>query len=144
VKKPDPEIGQIIRFDYLWRDEHERGRMEGAKDRPCAVVVARKQADDGTYLVLLAPITHSPPTDLRGAIEMQTRFNKMTGLDQGRSWLVTSEVNQVSWADPGIVPARQDQWLYGMLPRGIAQKAVRNIIERMNERDLAIVKREHP
>jgi hypothetical protein len=31
----------VIRYAYLWRAEHERGIEEGAKDRPCAVPLAR-------------------------------------------------------------------------------------------------------
>lgn len=35
--------------------------MEGAKDRPCAMIVALQRAEDGSQQVYVAPITHSPP-----------------------------------------------------------------------------------
>ncbi len=128
MKKPAPQIGQIIRFDYLWRDEQERGRIEGAKDRPCAVIVALQRADDGSQRVYVAPITHSQPRDGLRAIEMPAQFNTLAGLDSERSWLITSELNRVVWSDPGIVPARPDRWFYGSLPRGIAQRALKEIV----------------
>jgi hypothetical protein len=124
VSKPEPELGQIIRFDYLWSDEARRGRTEGAKERPCAVIVARQRETDGRQRVLLAPITHSAPATGDPAIELLARFSDVTGLDDGRSWLVLSELNIVDWSDPGIVPAKPGTWLVGVLPKGIARRAV--------------------
>lgn len=109
MKKPEPQIGQIIRFDYLWRDDQGKGRKQGAKDRPCAVILALQRAENGSQQVYVAPITHSPPRDSQRVIEMPSQFNSLTGLDQERSWLVTSELNRVDWSDPGIVPARPGQ-----------------------------------
>ena len=109
MKKPDPEVGQIIRFDYLWRDEAERGRIQGAKERPCAVIIALRREADGSQRVFLAPVTHSPPQKGQSAIEVPARFSAMTGLDESRSWLVVSEVNRVDWRDPGIVPAKSGE-----------------------------------
>lgn len=128
MKKPEPHIGQIIKFDYLWRDEQQRGRMEGAKERPCAVILAAEKGEDGSQTVYVAAITHSPPRGDQRTIEIPAQAKTMTGLDYERSWLVTSEVNRVDWSDPGIVPARPDQWLYGHLPRGIAKRAVEDVV----------------
>jgi hypothetical protein len=40
---PAPETGQVIRYSYLWLNEHKRGREEGIKDRPCAIILAAKR-----------------------------------------------------------------------------------------------------
>ena len=67
---PDPQPGLVIRYAYLWRSEAERGREEGGKDRPCAVVLATKRGPEGKTTVVVAPITHSPPQDPKAAIEI--------------------------------------------------------------------------
>jgi mRNA-degrading endonuclease toxin of MazEF toxin-antitoxin module len=141
VTKPDPQIGDIVRYDYLWRDEQKDGRQEGRKDRPCAVIVARRRTDTGAFEILLAPITHTPPRTPSMAIAIPVQAKGLTGLDDNRSWLLTSEVNQVAWSDAGIVPAAKGKWLYGSLPRGLAMKAVFDIKERRERGDLAVVDR---
>ena len=57
---PDPVPGLVLRYGYLWFDQHRRGQEEGSKDRPCVVVLAVQQ-DDGDTVVMVVPITHSPP-----------------------------------------------------------------------------------
>jgi hypothetical protein len=141
MKKPVPEIGQIIKYDYLWRDESDRERIEGAKERPCAVVLATEQTDTGSVHVYVAPITHSAPKLGQRAIEIPVQATKMTGLDEARSWLVTSEVNRVDWLDAGIVTVKNGQWLYGHLPRGIAKQAVRQVVDHWRSRTLRMVDR---
>ena len=42
---PEPERGLVIRYSYLWKSEHDEGRDEGIKDRPCAIVL---NVTDGT------------------------------------------------------------------------------------------------
>lgn len=128
MRKPAPAPGLVVRYDYLWRDEAIAGRREGAKDRPCAVVVARV-AESGDEFVLLAAITHSPPNDPDAAIEIPPRVKQHLGLDDARSWIVTSELNSVAWVDPGIVPATRTRWDYGFLP----PKLVAALIERVRE-----------
>jgi len=52
----------VICYAYLWHSEHEQGREEGVKDRPCAVLLA--VADDaGEQKVIVLPIKHKPPRD---------------------------------------------------------------------------------
>jgi hypothetical protein len=36
---PEPQPGLVISYAYLWSEEAEQGRIEGRKDRPCAIVV---------------------------------------------------------------------------------------------------------
>lgn len=37
---PLPKSGMVINYSYLWHDEKMRGREEGVKNRPCAIVIA--------------------------------------------------------------------------------------------------------
>jgi hypothetical protein len=39
VDIPSPKPAQVLRYAYLWADEHADGREEGTKDRPVAVVL---------------------------------------------------------------------------------------------------------
>jgi hypothetical protein len=70
VALPDPVPGLVIRYSYLWHAEHARGREEGQKDRPCAIVAAIRTDADGKTRVLVLPITHSPPEAPEYAVEL--------------------------------------------------------------------------
>ncbi len=115
---PTPEIGLVIRYSYLWRREHREGREEGTKDRPCAIVLAARDHDDHTQ-VLVVPVTHSPPANLAEAMELPAAVKQHLGLDAGRSWVVLSESNLFEWPGPDLrrVGDRDDQSVaYGFLP----------------------------
>lgn len=141
MKKPDPEQGLVIRYDYLWHDEAERGRQEGAKDRPCAIVVART-GEGQEVSVMLAPITHTAPSNPKGAIEIPQKVKRYLGLDDARSWIITNELNTVAWNDAGIVPAKPGlQWEYGRLPNALWQPAVDTIREMVKDRRVKMVDR---
>jgi len=72
----EPYAGLVIRYSSLWKREHEAGREDGTKDRPCAVVMAIVD-QDGEWDVLVLPITHSPPPDPADAIEIPTVKRRM-------------------------------------------------------------------
>lgn len=65
---PAPHPGLGIRYAYLWKREHDAGREEGSKDRPCAIIMAVTD-DEGESQVLVLPITHAPPYDAADAVE---------------------------------------------------------------------------
>lgn len=140
MKKPNPEQGLVIRYDYLWRDEAARGRQEGAKDRPCAIVVAQTGEGDEAR-VWLAPITHTPPTDPKAAVEIPPKVKKHLGLDDERSWIITNELNGVAWGDPGIVPAKKGRWDYGFLPPKLTKTILDKTLEQQQLQKLKIVDR---
>lgn len=139
MDKPAPAQGLVIRYDYLWRDEANRGRAEGAKDRPCAIVLAITR-NGATTRVLLAPITHTPPDNPGDAIEIPPRVKAALGLDRDRSWIITREFNSVAWSDPGITPATATGWAYGMLPARLVKAVVDSVLAHQ-QRGPAIVKR---
>ena len=59
---PQPVPGLVIRYAYLWADEHQRGQAEGRKDRPSAVILVTAD-EDGDRIVTVLPVTHSPPAN---------------------------------------------------------------------------------
>ncbi len=83
---PDPVPGLVIRYSYLWGREAREGREEGAKDRPCAIVVTARRAEDGRIRVMVAPITHAPPQGAEVAIEVPLQMGQALGLDDTRSY----------------------------------------------------------
>jgi hypothetical protein len=118
VNLPEPSAGLVIRYAYLWKREFDAGRDEGAKDRPCAIVMAVID-EDGDKEVLVLPITHTPPTNAADAIEIPTLTKNRLGLDTERSWIVITEANEFVWPGPDLrpVPGRDASTIvYGVLP----------------------------
>lgn len=128
---PKPEPGLVIRYSYLWRSEHAQGREDGVKDRPCAIVVAVRQAD-GRDGVLVVPITHSVPDDVTGVMEIPAETKKRLGLDGERSWVVLTESNTFNWPGPDLRPVggRADGSVaYGVLPPRFQAELQRRFME---------------
>lgn len=100
---PIPEAGLVICYSYLWHREHERGQEEGAKDRPCVVVVALVGAD-GIERVLVVPVTHTLPAVAGEAMEIPAAVKRRLGLDGERSWIVLVESNEFVSPGPDLRP----------------------------------------
>jgi hypothetical protein len=120
VSLPKPEPGLVIRYSYLWHDEHLAGREEGAKDRPCALVAAITSDQDGATRVLVLPITHTAPKDPSAAVEIPGDLKRGLKLDGARSWVVVSEWNEFRWPGPDLRPVSGSATsvAYGFLSRG--------------------------
>ena len=117
---PAPKPAQVIRYAYLWADEHAAGRDEGTKDRPAAVVLVLQGPADHPR-VAVVPITHSAPSVGSDALEIPTAIKRHLGLDDQPSWIVLTELNLFTWPGPDLRPAgAQDAetMLYGYLPAG--------------------------
>lgn len=114
---PAPHPGLVIRYAYLWKREYEAGREEGAKDRPCAIIMAVTD-DEGESQVLVLPITHTPPCNAADAVEIPLVTKQRLGLDGERSWIVITEVNEFVWPGPDLrpVPGGDGSIAYGVLP----------------------------
>jgi len=115
---PQPEVGLVISYSYLWSEEAKAGRVEGRKTRPCAIVLVVRSSAEGLSEVTVAPITHSPPTDAAAAVEIPAAVKRHLGLDDQPSWIVVDDVNVFAW--PGYdlrpIPGRPQQYSYGLLP----------------------------
>lgn len=142
MKRPEPEVGLVIRYDFLWSNERKRGREEGAKERPCVIVTAVIRNDTGDTEVLVAPITHSPPREGDVSIEIPPKVGRHLGLDDERGYIIADEVNTVSWDDAGIVPVRPgQQWAYGRLPKSLYDQLRAAMLVLLNNRRLKISNR---
>jgi len=135
VPLPDPRPGLVIRYSYLWRSEHLRGREEGQKDRPCAIVAAIRSDENGITRTLVLPVTHTTPERPEFAIEIPQRVKARLGLDAEKSWVVLCEWNEFAWPGPDLRRATggdETSVAYGMLPP--------NLFNVIRDRFLALVR----
>lgn len=117
---PRPEPGLVLSYAYLWRHEHNRGREEGTKARPCAVVT-------------VAPITHRAPADPARSVLLSAAVKRHLRLDRAASWIVADEVNRFLWPGPDLRPVSRrepERFAYGFLPE--------DVFDRLRERLIAL------
>ncbi len=115
---PRPEPGLVIHYEYLWRHERLAGQDQGAKRRPCAVVVAVATAA-GAIRTVVAPITHLQPRPPAEGVELPPKVKRHLGLDDRRSWVIVTDLNAFVWPGPDLWPvpnAPPGTWRYGLLP----------------------------
>jgi hypothetical protein len=140
---PSPVPGLVIRYSYLWRENHLRGEREGRKDRPCAAILATV-SESGDRIVTVLPITHSVPAHPQQAIEIPLATKQRLKLDSDRSWIVLSEANRFIWPGPDLRLASQADAAsvaYGNLPHALYDKVRLAFIETLKERHARVVSR---
>lgn len=140
---PDPRSGLVIRYAYLWKREHDAGREEGSKDRPCAIVVSILD-DDGEKEVMVLPITHSAPQRAEDAIEIPAATKQRLGLDAERSWIVITEANEFVWPGPDLRPvpgSDPSTIVHGSLPPTFFAHVRDRFLERIRQEKAQAVRR---
>jgi hypothetical protein len=143
MKLPTPHPGLVICYAYLWADESARGRVEGVKDRPCAIVLARQRLADLT-IVTVVPVTHTPPAHPAEAIEIPPAIKAHLGLDKAPSWIVVSEVNDFVWPGPDLrpIPGKSPSRVeFGVLPPRFFKRVRDRLLALRGERRLRSVPR---
>lgn len=137
-----PIPGQVVRYSYLWADEHHRGHEDGVKDRPCVIVMSVDSLADGTEIVTVLPVTHSPPGDPALAVEIPHATKIRLGLDDARSWIVLSEAHRFTWPGPDIrfVPGKRSL-VYGELPAKLFETAQRLFLAALRTRQAELIRR---
>ena len=115
---PEPQLGLVISYSFLWHDEHREGLDEGRKDRPCVIVIAMRIDESGETIVRVAPVTHSQPADPKIAIELPLAVKRNLGLDDARSWVILDEYNEFTWPGYDLRPISRtaNRIDYGFLP----------------------------
>ena len=78
----DIKAGHILRYSYLWHWQQLEGREEGDKDRPCLVLALVTTLEDGTPVVRVLPITHTPPKNVDVALEIPAAVKNRLRLDE--------------------------------------------------------------
>jgi hypothetical protein len=143
VAFPAPAAGLVIRYSYLWLEEHKRGREEGVKDRPCAVILVAVD-QDGDHVVTVLPISHAPPTDPDLAVEIPALVKRRLNLDEDRSWVVLTEANRFIWPGPDLRPATRgvaESVVYGPLPFALFEEIRTKFVAALRARRAGVVRR---
>jgi hypothetical protein len=138
---PRPVSGLVISYSYLWEAEYRAGREEGAKDRPCAVVIATR-TEDGDIVVTVAPVTHSPPASTQDGMELPAEMKRVLGLDTERSWLICAELNRFVWPGPDLRPVsrrKPGNFVYGTLPTWFMRQVFERLASLRAERKPRVV-----
>lgn len=141
---PEPRPGLVVRYAYLWRDEAARNREEASKDRPCVIVLAVERRV-GETVVIVAPITHAPPHEGSGAVEVPAGTKRRLGLDEQRSWVVTNDLNEFVWPGPDLRPVPRSHpvtFAYGLLPASLYEAVRRRVLEHARARTVQPTRRE--
>lgn len=142
---PAPSPGLVISYAYLWKDQRSAGNVEGRKARPCAIVVSARN-DDGDTVAYVAPITHVEPNEL-GGVEIPAAVKRRLGLDDARSWIVTSELNRFVWPGYDLRPIARDRpgtFAWGFLPVNLFAEVKRMIAENHRTGRARVVDRDRP
>jgi hypothetical protein len=115
---PPPQPGEVIRYAYLWTNERDAGREEGAKDRPAAVVLTAMDRD-GRPTVYVVPITSRAPDQPDHAVLVPPDVRRRLGLQDEPCWVVVTELNRFAWPGPDLRPVSPpgSGFSHGFLPR---------------------------
>ena len=138
---PEPKPGLVVRYDYLWAREAERGQDQG-KDRPTCLVAASDSAARPRYVVLL-PITHTPPLGDTIGVEIPAKVRQAIGLDDEPSWVIVSEHNIDEWPNGGLspVPGKTGVFAYGFIPPGLFARIKAEFLELARRKKSGAVRR---
>ncbi len=140
---PVPVPGLVIRYSYLWRSEHDRGRDEASKDRPSTIVLVTKREGNDTFVTVL-PITHRAPGARDLAFEIPSTIKRRLGLDGERSWIMFGEANVFLWPGPDLRPLPgQDaaSVAYGVLPPRLFEQLKKKLLDAARARRLRTTSR---
>lgn len=73
----------------------------------------------GQTVVTVAPVTHTSPQRVELAIEIPAETKRRLGLDEQRSWIVASDLNQYVRPGVDLRPTVKGSFAYGLLPAGL-------------------------
>ena len=146
MKFPAPVPGLVIRYAFLWKEDHDRGRYEASKDRPCAIVLSARRKDSEAIQVVVAPITHAEPKpdDASTSLEMPAAVARELGLDGNRHWVRLTQLNRFVWPGFDLRPRPDDPSRidYGLLPEAFFEKIRAAILAEDRKRKLAVTSRD--
>jgi hypothetical protein len=142
-----PPVGHLIAYEYLWQSQ-AAAREDGAKVYPAAIVLARKTVGSASIAYAVG-ISHKPPAAGERALEVPRKLKRWLGLDGGRSWAYTDQVNVFVWPGPDLRPAdwlssrpeARDTCVIGALPRDWFQTLLDHVAESHALKQARTVKR---
>ncbi len=86
-------------------------------------------------------ITHAPPEIPEKALEIPRATKTRLGLDDERSWVITTEVNRFIWPGPNLRPVPGGGYSYGLLPGAMARDLIARVKANAKDQSLRVVGR---
>ncbi|MCR4282172.1 MAG: type II toxin-antitoxin system PemK/MazF family toxin [Bauldia sp.] len=113
-----PQVGQVVVHHFLWSHEHEAGRIEAHKARPC-LIIAVEPIPESARRVTVLPITSRKPAKTSTSVSVPDAVRRRIGLDRARSaWVVLDEANIFTWPGFDLVPQKGGGFVCGVVTRG--------------------------
>lgn len=144
---PEPQVGMVVNYCFLWPRQARKGQDVGEKNRPCLIMAVDTPKDGSPKKVFVAPITHTPPFHPEDSLQMPQETKRRLGLDSETSWLMLSDVNKFSWPgyDLGRVPRRnQPTIVYGNVSASFMNEAQKQMRDMFHQKRVQIVPRDEP
>ena len=86
------QSGTLVEYQFLWSHEADKGLVDGAKRRPCAIIL--RSTDPHSDRIFLLPITTKEPLDSKPSIEIPELEARRMGLSETlRRWIILDEIN---------------------------------------------------
>ncbi|RAI58289.1 hypothetical protein [Roseicella frigidaeris] len=119
---PEPVLGLVVHYGFVWAGAGRRAPPDAGKSRPCLVVdleAVREPAAGGRLVtrVTYLPISHVAPRAGEQAIPIPPRVARHLGLTHQASYLYTSYAVEDDWPfDLEPVPGSDGSFEYGLIP----------------------------
>ncbi len=119
---PEPALGLVVHYGFVWAGTGRRRPPDAGKDRPCLIADlehVREPAlnDRPVTRVTYLPISHVAPRAHEQAIPIPPRVAQHLGLTAERSFLYTSYAIEDDWPfDLARIPGSAGRFDYGFIP----------------------------
>ncbi len=124
---PEPKLGLVVRYGFVWAAATRRAAPDAGKDRPCLIVDLERVSESAlqgrlVIRVTYLPISHVAPRRGEQAIAVPRRVAQHLGFSPQQSYLYTSYAVEDDWPfDLVHVPGTRDKFDYGFVPPRLFQ-----------------------
>jgi hypothetical protein len=119
---PQPALGLVVHYGFVWAGADRRAPPDTGKSRPCLIVDLETVAEPslGSRLVTRVtylPISHTASRDSEHAVAVPPRVALHLGLTSQTSYIYTSYAVEDDWPfDVAQVPGAEGKFDYGPIP----------------------------
>lgn len=142
---PQPELGLVVNYGFVWSGADRSPPPDAGKDRPGLIVdlfEIEEPPGRKTLRVTYLPISHTGPRDGENAIPIGPRVAKHLMLTGERSFLYTSYACEDDWPfDLAQVPGHPGRFHYGVIPPALFDAVTEAFRKYLAERPRFVHKR---
>lgn len=117
---PQPELGMVVHYGFVWAGAERHPPPDAGKDRPCLIVDLVEVEDIPgrvTLRVTYLPISHVAARGDEKASVIGSRVASHLGLPSEKSCLYISYACEDDWPfDLAQIPGRKGRFHYGLIP----------------------------